>query len=559
MDVRTGPWLAPALRGALLAAGCTVALLGCGGGDSSSADSGGRDVAGGGSGGNENGVLSITLDPPQAIEGAARVRLRWHRQGDARTFQVFVQRTADDVFEPIVADLTGNSARFARGAAWRYDFPSAKVRVRACDGTQQCVDSNEQPLEAALVGGVASLQFADPTQFVRWGREIALSADGRTLAVSARNDGLREITEGDVNTGVGSVTMFHRDDDGQWQRIVEIHRQGIDEFEYGLAIALSGDGKTLAVGTPHDLAPRTPGGVEPVDGAVHVYTRDAQDQWTRQSVVRVAPGPFDFFVGQRVALSHDGNRLLVGAFQSTYVFDRSGTSWQQGSAFEQVGPLALSANGSTLAIGWGDSDYNDVELGPAIPVYVYEACSCSPGWRRAAILRTPEPSPDGSGFVYDSFGTSLSFTGDGNTLAIGAPGYSRAYLFGKGSDGWTQRAVLSSPAEGDRMAFRVALSRDGQQLAVSALGLAANTPGLRRNHRAGTTPNPGSGESQLNAMYFFERTGGAWERTAATVLTTVETSSFARSIALSADAQTYAAGVLPRLKGQGDVERVPVY
>lgn len=546
-----------------LAAACALALWGCGGGGGGAPDNGARDIAGGSAGG-EPGALAIELEAPQTVGASSGVQLRWKVQGGAQSFQVFVQRAAAEAFEPVDARIVGHSAQFARGAAWRYDFPSAKVRVQACDPRQQCVQSNEQPLETVLFDGVATLRFTDPSQFVRWGRHVALSADGDTLAVSARNFG--SVVAPRTEPSVGSVTMFHRGSDGAWQRIVELNRFGIDDLEFGLTMALSGDGNTLAVGAPNDLVPRPPppGGVEPyplvIDGAVHLYTRDAQDRWTRQLVLRAQPGDFDFFFGARVVLSHDGKRMVVGGFQRTYLFDRvAENTWQQSAVVDAVGPLAIAANGGTFAVGWADVEYNDLELPPAIPVLVYEPCPCGgAGWRRAAVLRTPVPPDDGSGFVFDSFGASLAFSGDGKKLAVGAPGDGKVYLFGTGDGGWTQRTVLSSPAEGDRMGFRVVLSGDGQLLTASARGRAANTPGLRRNHRVDAVPHPDA--NLVSALYFFEADAqGAWQRTAATLLSAVEVSDFSTSIALSADASTYAAGVMPRLQGAGEDERVAVY
>ena len=86
-------------------------------------------------------------------------------------------------------------------------------------------------------------------------------------------------------------------------------------------------------------------------------------------------------------------------------------------------------------------------------------------------------------------GTSISLSGDGNTMAIGAPfesGGARGvngnqndestyaagavYVYVRQGDTWTQQAYVkaSNPGQSDHFGSSVALSRDGNTMAVSA-------------------------------------------------------------------------------------------
>jgi hypothetical protein len=125
---------------------------------------------------------SIALNPPATVGQSNRIGLTWQAQGGQTSFTVFVQRAAGEAFEAVDAVVAGQSAQFSRGAAYRLDFPTARVRVRGCIDANQCVDSNEQPLVDALLGGLTQLS-ADP--FGKSFSGVVLSADGNTLAVNA--------------------------------------------------------------------------------------------------------------------------------------------------------------------------------------------------------------------------------------------------------------------------------------------------------------------------------------------------------------------------------------
>jgi hypothetical protein len=518
------------LRATLVATGCAAVLIACGGGGGSNPESSDRGLLDE----STSAVPSIVLEPPQTIGTSDRIRLTWQAQG-AQSFAVFIQRADSQAFEEVAADIQPMEAEFVRGAAWKYDFPTAKVRVRACNPNRGCVDSNEQAMESVLLSSVAKLTSADPARIVGFGGATALSADGNTMAVPSGR----------------SVTVFHRGSDRHWQRAAQLDA-GTNPIEsFGDVLALSGDGRTLAVFAV--LAP-----LSDAEGAVYVFTRDAQDQWVGQSVIR-RPYPESIYLGQRLAISHDGSRLLAGAFERTVLLQRDGDQWQQVFQTTYTGPIAISPNGGTIAFGVAtDASIND---GVSTSVWVYEPCTCGSGWHRVADLRSPVPITDPSGFMFDGFGTlgSLAFSGDGKMLAIGAPWdpevnvNSAIHVFAAGEGGWTRRATLSAPAAGENLGRTVMISADGRVIAGGASGLAANTPGLRRNHRAGDEP----ASATPAAVYFFEPGAqGQWQRTAATVLATYPLRVPA-SISLSADGTVYAAGLQP---GQPDeAERVVVY
>jgi hypothetical protein len=226
----------------------------------------------------------------------------------------------------------------------------------------------------------------------------------------------------------------------------------------------------------------------------------------------------------------------------------------------------MSADGSSFAIPASFSDRT-------FAVQVYKSCACADGWQLVAELRSAKHSSEALEY---GFGHALSFSSDGNTLAVGAGGdpgdasdngtsmnfgseaSGAVYIFAADDGGtWQRRAFLkakTAPAF-DQLGVVVSLSGDGKVLLAGACGLAANASGVRRNHRAGATVGP-PGEDNSRCQfggsgYVFEADGsGAWSHAAAAIAAPGERTSFGSfndfpadvgfSLSMSADAQTSA-------------------
>jgi hypothetical protein len=173
----------------------------------------------------------------------------------------------------------------------------------------------------------------------------------------------------------------------------------------------------------------------------------------------------------------------------------------------------------------------------------------------------------GCGGVLDGHaGYGAAISGDGNTIAIGAPHESSAargingnqndnsahgagavYVFTRGGSGWTQQAYVkaSNADSGDEFGHAVALSADGNTLAVSAFWESSNATGINGNQNDNSIP-------QAGAVYVFTRTGTTWRQQAyikasntgeaGTADTFGDGDQFGFSLALSDDGNTLAVG-----------------
>jgi hypothetical protein len=215
-----------------------------------------------------------------------------------------------------------------------------------------------------------------------------------------------------------------------------------DGDSFGGAVALSADGKTLAVGALYD---DVSGNKD--QGSVTVYGRSGKS-WTEEKVLVSDTGNAEDWFGYSVALSADGNTLAVGAVYADVngnkdegavsVFARSGGAWSLqktlnisgGTAGDLFGyAVALSADGSTLAVGAISDDVNaNVDQG-SVSVFARTGTA----WKEQQVITLDNGTASGN------FGWSVSLSTDGNTLAAGGPnqGAGKAAVFTRSGGTWS--------------------------------------------------------------------------------------------------------------------------
>src|SRR5438093_1655559 len=177
----------------------------------------------------------------------------------------------------------------------------------------------------------------------------------------------------------------------------------------------------------------------------------------------------------------------------------------------------------------------------------------------------------GNGGTLEGHGVALS--GDGSTLAVGAPYESSGakgingnqndnsvynagavYIFVQRNNNWSQQAYIkaSNPGQSYKFGFVVSLSQDGNTLAVSAPGEASAAKGVNGDQNDNSIPEAG-------AVYVFTRTGTTWSQQAYIKASNTgepgvgdqfaDGDRFGFSIGLSADGNTLAAGAIAEDSG----------
>jgi hypothetical protein len=196
----------------------------------------------------------------------------------------------------------------------------------------------------------------------------------------------------------------------------------------------------------------------------------------------------------------------------------------------------------------------------AIVVSGPSAQSGQASWSASAYLKASNPDEDdhlGAGNALT--GGSLALSADGNTLAVAAPGEDSAargingnqrdnsafdagavYVFTRQGASWVQQAYIkaSNAQSGDAFGFALALSADGNTLAVSANFEDSGATGINGNQADESASGAG-------AVYVFTRSGTAWSQQAYIKGSNTEADDrFGYSVALSGDGGTLAVGAI---------------
>ena len=299
----------------------------------------------------------------------------------------------------------------------------------------------------------------------------------------------------------------------------------------GNAVAISGDGTTIAVGAPHESsAARGINGNQNDNsmynaGAVYVFVR-RDGAWTQQAYIKSSNAGRNDMFGLTVGLSRDGSTLVVAA------------PWESSAA--------TGVNGRQ----------DDDSLPQAGAVYVFTRAGET--WSQQAYIKASNAGRKGQGddIEGDQFGFSVAVSADGNTIAAGAisedsgakglngPQQDDAalsagavYVFTRAGSTWSQQAYVKSANNeaGDLFGYGVALSENGSSMAVAAYdedgsGRAVNAP-------------DDNGSSGTGAIYAFERNGTTWRQTAYLKGSRSQRNdALGYTVAISADGNTIAAG-----------------
>ena len=288
----------------------------------------------------------------------------------------------------------------------------------------------------------------------RTGSSVALSEDGDTLAVG----------EPGHMGSKGRVRIYTRNGT-VWSK------SGRDIDGVPSSVSLSGDGQTLAIGAR---------GYDERKGRVRIYTWNGT-VWSQSVDI---DGVEDWAeLGSSVSLSRDGQTLAAAAAGAAAakvrVYTQNGGWFQSGNTipyiyadttFDGVDQtfdmsVALSANGATLAVGTPDLNSYKGQ------VRIYK-------WDNNALWLKAGDNIDGVE-NFDELGKSVALSEDGDTLAIGVKGYDeskdrrrkgRVRIYTWNGTVWSQSVDIDGVDNYAELGSSVSFSANGSTLAVGAPG-----------------------------------------------------------------------------------------
>jgi len=193
--------------------------------------------------------------------------------------------------------------------------------------------------------------------------------------------------------------------------------------------------------------------------------------------------------------------------------------------------VALNADGNTMAVaafGFGSSGAEGF-VGDSVSVFQLNNGS----WSLQATL-----NPGANINFLSSFGRAISFSADGNLLAIGAITENAVYVFERSNGVWQQQALVQADNSDplDQFGIAVSLSTDGTTLAVGTPGDDSAATGVNGDQNDQSAFGAG-------AVYIFERFNGDWQQQAfVKASNTGDQDIFGSSLSLSLDSNTLAVG-----------------
>ena len=330
------------------------------------------------------------------------------------------------------------------GASWTQSGPKLTAGEAAGDSAIECELEEPVEEEAAECG---------------FGRSVALSGDGDTALVGGPG----------ANGNLGAAWVFVRSGEG-WTPQGPPLAAGTESLKghFGRSVALSDDGDMALIGAPGDAGYK---------GAAWVFTR-AGTSWSEQAKLTAGEGGVGDF-GLSVALSGDGTRALIGAPASgdgvgaAWVFSSGeAASWSQQSKLLANGEsgedhfgysVALSADASTALVGGRGREGT---VGGA-----WAFTGEGDAWSEPESLAAGSEGGD-----LAKFGYSVALSADGDTALVGDPGAfgsaGGAWLFTRSTTTFGPGEALTATGErgNGRLGSGVALAADGAPGLLGAPG-----------------------------------------------------------------------------------------
>lgn len=529
----------------------------------------------------ETPVLSVS------VEDIKTFRFEWQADPLVTGYRLF--ETLEGGVETELAVIEADQTMYSY-----YTFLPERVNAQyvleACNDFA-CAVSDPVSLGNTINQAIGYVKSSNSGEGDLFGYYIALSNDGSTMAVSSHLEDSGSVGingEEDNNDAIssGAVYVFVREN-GNWVQEAYIKASNPDpQDRFGISVGLSDDGNTLAVGANGESSSSRGVNGSQADnsrdgsGAAYVFVRD-HGIWSQEAYIKASNPDSEDEFGGSVALSGDGNTLAVGAIDESssastvngnsmlndldsngavYIFVRESQFWNQTAYIKPSlarssqwfgASVSLSTNGDTLAVGAPSLLSNEGST------FIFVRTNNS--WEEQAHIRPFYSGDD------DKFGVSVSLSGDGNTVAVGAFFESSdsngingdqtndlanksgaAYIFERVGTSWNEETYIkaSNSDATDQFGSVVALSKDGNRLVVGSI----NEDGVGKG--LGGDPSDNSLEGS-GAAYLFTRIAGSW--TESSYMKAGNSDSwdrFGAGVAISGDGQTIAVGA-PSEDGSG--------
>ena len=271
---------------------------------------------------------------------------------------------------------------------------------------------------------------------------------------------------------------------------------------FGWSVDISNDGKYAVVGARQEVN---------FNGEVYIYGLSS-GTWNLLQGLTASDGAAADNFGWYVSINDDGKTIAVGAKNedskvnnagAVYIYKYDGTSWtgedkitaSDGANSDNFGfSVAISGDGNRLVVGAPNKDIGVPNVGS---IYFYEYGGTSIGWTGEQIINNPNTSNG----LNERFGWSVSMSTDSKYTVVGVPNWQnnsqrgRALVYGLSGGSWTsiQGLTASDGVFFDQYGWNVSISGDGKYIAIGSIN-----------------EDTGTGISDDGAVYVYEYDGTSW-------------------------------------------------
>ncbi|WP_162824624.1 hypothetical protein [Saccharospirillum mangrovi] len=492
--------------------------------------------------------------PTLSVQSIGQFRFDWPAGNSVTHYRILENPDGQSGFSDVSGDIPVGTETFTLNVPLHARI-RAQYILQQCDGSD-CSDSRATSVSGNLAGGIG---YFKPDALVssdyEFGQAVALSGDGKTLAIAGGDD----------------LYIFIETTPGQWQQ-----QDKINLAAPASSLEFSTSGNRLAVGSRLDGSDATgihvsqsglsTGGASH-SGAVYVFSRSGTS-WSEQAYIKATNVADSTYFGRSIGLSADGNLLAVGAYSESndargisatfpgtgeisglddsgavYLYRYSGSQWVEDAYIKASNAhdawfgfsVSLSGDGQRLVVGAIREDNSASTVSSTFPAvgdtgnrwdsgaaYVYRYTGNN--WAEEAYIKAS------NALEYSLFGASVSLNNDGDVLAVGAEdeptnmlgvhqqpqsGASKnryasgaAYLFTRTGTTWSEHAFIKAgnADNNDHFGIGVRLSGDGDWLAVVAKEESSSAVGV---HRSSDNQSDNS-VAGAGAVYLYRRNNTLW-------------------------------------------------
>jgi hypothetical protein len=448
--------------------------------------------------------LALAVPPaPQATASAGgikQLRFDWAAVPGATRYELWFKNNANAT--PVrYFQMPGSQRSVINNVSVHLlDWPNVRYWVNACDSSG-CSSSSQLSVNNLMLDTIGL--FTPPSQQAssQFGNAVAISKDGNTLAAAAPF----EATD-DPRFPKGSAYIYRRSASGWAFQAAIPFDVSRDTGTGNPDLALSGEGKVLAIGLPRDQPHGEDVGIG--KGSVKVFRFTEGNGWRHEATIGQMTS-FEFGSSDQVELDDAGRTLAVttpfaGEGVFIYTYDATGTWSHTGSVHghgnapeygQDCGHFALSGDGKVVARGcsaFEPPDFRVFEVAAAPSWAVRDTISTSAGYLEAVAA-------DATG---DLLATHAYDEGTGTH---------RVELYRRVNGSYQREATLrpgawennTAPDFRNHFGATGVFSADGKLLAVGdAADQGVGTGSL--------APPLTTGPKAIGAVYVFERRTNGW-------------------------------------------------